>query len=216
MSTTTAASPAIVAGALSASKQVYTTAPVAVAEDAMILAWSRRSTSTNPVPAPERYRGMIVTKAALAVPADACNSKFARLLQATVHKLAEDVFVNWCKQDGNLQRAEYDGAAITVDSALAYWAEERAREQITAANIVEWLNQSATFKALPSEQVRKVWLANVPKIAAPSYKQAFDAESAAKIAARIVEADHEHAICAFILQRCANIMSAERPTADAF
>lgn len=206
MTATTANAPTT-AGQIAPSLHVFTRPPVAVREDARIVAWSRRSTEKNPVPEAERYRGIVVAASALKVPDDACASKFQRLLAATVHKLADEMFTAWCKQDGNLMKAEYDGASLDTDSVLNYWAEERQRETIDGAAITAWLKQSATLAAMEAGSAQhKAWLAIMPKLAAPGYKGALKPEQASAAILRIKDEDAEHAVCAFIMQRLTNII----------
>lgn len=190
-------------GAAVASKQVYSTPPVHLSDACMLVSWSRRSTKQNPIEASERYRGIVVDKAALAVAPDACSSKFQRLLQSTLHTLADGAFQAWATD--NMAAVEYDGAAITVDSVLSFWADKKAKETIDAAAVLAWLESSETYKNLNDAQ-RAVWKVKVPKIAAPSYKGSFTTGEAAKIVARITEADAETATGLFIVQRLNNIL----------
>ena len=189
--------------ATTASKQVFSTPPLSIAETCRLVSWSRRSTTQNPVDAANRYRGIVVESAALAIAPDACTSKFQRLLQSTIHNLADAMFQAWATD--NLPALEYDGAAITTDSVLMFWADKKSKETIDGAAILAWLEASETWKILNDKQ-RAAWKTLLPKIAAPSYRASFTVSEATKLAARIVESDGEHATGLFILQRLANIM----------
>lgn len=189
-----------------ATVQIVSVPPVKVADDEQVIAWSRRSTDKTPVPAEQRYRGIVIKRAALAVPTDAASSKFHRVLQATINDLAEAMFVAWVKD--NMHTLEYEVSRMTLDNVLTFWAEEKQRTAIDGDKIVEWLKESATLKVMP-EAKKKVWLSKIPKIAAPSYKQTFTKEQAAAIVAQIAEADVEHPAAVFVLQRANNILSQE-------
>jgi len=199
-------------GAAIASTQVYSTPLVNVAEGNTVIAWSRRSTTANPVKQEERYRAVVVSAASLAVPADACSSKFARLLQSTINGLAEGMFQNWAKD--NIQAPQYDGAPITVDNVLMHWADQKQRETIDAAAVLAWLKASATWPTLETEARQKAWEAKLPKIAAPSYKGTFSAKEAAIMIARIQEADAESPVGLFVVQRL-NIILGTADQSDA-
>ena len=216
MSAVMTATATTINGQIAPSAQIHTRPPVAITEGATIVAWARRSTEKNKISEAERYRGIVVQAASITPPADACASKFQRLLSATVAKLAEDQFTAWCKQDGNMMKAAYDGPAITVDSALMHWAEQKQRESIDGAAITAWLKQSATFAAFENDKQRAAWLTIMPKLAAPSYRQALKPDQAQTAILRIADADAEHAVCQFLMQRLSNIMTpAEDANADA-
>lgn len=185
--------------------QVVSTPPLKLAEDEHTIEWSRRSTDKNPVATSERYRGVVIKRSALAVPADACSSKFSRLLQQTVNSLADAHFTTWVKD--RMSETQIPAALLTLDSVLAYWAEEKQRTSIDGSAITAFLQQCKTFATLNAEQ-RKGWLNKLPKIAAPAYKQLFTQEQAATIVSRIVDEDTEHPAAVFIIQRCNNILNA--------
>lgn len=195
-------------GAATASLQIYSTPPLNIAAGCKILSWSRRSTDKNPVPVAERYRGVVINEQEIRIPADACLSKFHMLLQSTIIGAAEAMLTDWLKEDGNIRASEYTGQALTMDNALMYWSEKKQREQIDAKQITDWLKESATFAEL-DEAKQKIWLAKVPKIAAPTYKGSFTRNEAAAIVARIADADTDHAIAQFVITRCNAIMMAE-------
>lgn len=192
-------------GAAVASSQVFSTPPLNVADGNTVIAWSRRSTTANPVKQEERYRSVIVSTAALAVPADACSSKFARLLQSTVNGLAEGMFQAWAKD--NIQSTAYDGAAITVDNVLMHWAEQKQRETIDGAAVLTWLKASKTWAdALETEARRNAWATMLPKIAAPSYRASFSPKEASVMIARIQEEDADTPVGLFVVQRLNTIL----------
>lgn len=194
--------------------QVVSTPPAKVADFEHCIEWSRRSTDKNPVPEAQRYRAIVIPAAQLKVPDDACNSKFQRVLQSTIHELAQAFFVTKVKDD--LMKTQLDGTMFTIDNVLAFWAEEKQRASVDGDKIKSWLPTSATWKDL-SEAQRKVWLTEIPKLAAPSYQQVFSKAKAAVIVGRIKDDDLSNTIAAFILQRCNKILSAaEEANADAF
>jgi len=186
--------------------QVVSTPPSKVEEGSMVIEWSRRSTDKNPLPEAQRYRGIVIPASQLKVPDDSASSKFLRLLQGTIHDLAQALFVEKIKDQ--MEAIQIDGAAFTVDLVLAYWAEEKQRQSVDAAKITEWLKSSATFKVLNDAQ-KKGWLEKVPKIAAPSYQGIIRQGEAAAIVSRIVEEDLQHPIAIFILTRANKILSLE-------
>jgi len=214
MSTATVTQAPTVNGKNAASAHVFTRPPVALADGCHLVSWSRRSTKANPVAEAERYRGIIIEASAVTVPPDACGSKFLRLVQHTINGLADAMFTAWAKD--NIHATSYDGASITTDSVLTYWAEQRQRETIDAAAITEWLKQSATLASFDNEKQRAAWLAIMPKLAAPGYRGALKPDQASTAILRIKEEDTDHAVCAFIMQRLTNIMTpAEDANADA-
>lgn len=190
-------------GAATASLQVYSTPPVHLHESCMLVSWSRRSTKQNPVDASERYRGIVIDRSALAIAPDACSSKFQRLLQSTIHNLADSMFQGWATD--NMSTVQYDGAPITVDNVLAFWADKKQREVIDGAAVLAWLEASKTWAALTETQ-RAAWKMKLPKIAAPSYKGSFSTGEAAKIMARFDEEDADTPTGLFICQRLNNIL----------
>lgn len=186
--------------------QVSSVVPASFDERAFFLvAMDRRSTDANPCAAHERHRSILVARSALQVPPDRAHSQFYALLQSTILKLAEGMFAAWAKV--NLAATEYPSAKMTLDSVLAYWAEEKQRESIDGAKILAWLAASATLAALaPAKQA--VWKSKIPKIAAPSYRQNFSKDQALAILAQLADSDAAHACAIFIAQRCQNIIDA--------
>lgn len=169
-----------------------------------LVSWARRSTDKNPVPAHERFRGVVIPR--LLVPSDACTSKFSRLLQATIDSLADGAFTEWVRS--RMSALAVPQHLLTLDAILAFWAEEKQRATIDSEKLTAWLKQSATFAALPKERA-SVWLVKVPKIAAPSYRQNFTKGQAAAIVGAIVDADLDAPEAIFILQRCNNVLTVE-------
>lgn len=192
-------------GAAIASPQVFSTPPVNVHENCMLVSWSRRSTKQNPIETADRYRGLVIDKAALTLAPDACASKFQRLLQSTVHTLADTMFQAWATE--NMAETQYNGAPVNIDNVLMHWAEKKAREVIDAATVLTWLESSETWGKLTQPQ-QAAWKIKLPKIAAPSYKGSFTTGEAVKIIARLgeSEADADTQIGLFILQRLNNIL----------
>ena len=186
--------------------QVVSTPPAKVAEFEHVISWSRRSTDKTPVKESERYRGIVVPKSQLKVPDDAAVSKFHRLIQATIDDLADTMFRVWVAE--HMASTECDSSRFTVDNVLAFWAEERQRQLVDGAQIVEFLTKSATFKKFDAAK-KQVWLSKLPKIAAPSYKNTFTKEQAASVLAQFADDDLQHTVCAFIAQRCNNILTTE-------
>jgi hypothetical protein len=191
-------------GAAVASAQVFTVVPLHIADACMLVSWSRRATKQNPIEPGDRYRGIVVERAALAIAPDACSSKFQRLLQSSIHNLADSMFQQWAGD--NMAATQYDGAPITVDNVLSFWADRKARETIDGAAVLAWLKASKTHAALPSDQHRAKWEQVVPKIAAPAYRGSFTQDEASKIAARIVEEDADSPVGLFVLQRLSTII----------
>lgn len=186
--------------------QIISTPPLQVAETDMVVCWSRRSTEKNPVAAAERYRGVTIKRAVLAVPAEKCNSAFHALLQSTIHNLADAAFTAWVKD--KMQETQAPTSLLTLNNVLAFWAEEKQRQVIDGEKIAEWLKTSATYASL-NEQQKKGWLNKLPKIAAPSYAMAFAKEQAAAIVSKLHADDLEHPACVFVAMRCNNVISKE-------
>jgi hypothetical protein len=185
--------------------QIISTPPVGGIKDGTTLvSWSRRSTEKNPVPTAERYRGVVIPAANLALPDGATTSKFSRLLQSTIYDLAAGKFQAYITD--RMFEATMPTAVLTLDSVIAFWAEEKQRQTIDAAKITDFLKSSETIKTLP-ENTAKVWISKVPRIAAPSYKNLFSKEQAAVIISKLADADNHSPIYDFIVTRCNNIIS---------
>jgi hypothetical protein len=186
--------------------QVVSIAPAKLEDHQHVISWSRRSTDKNPVKTEERYRGIVVPAALLALPDGCTTSKFSALLQATIHDLADKKFASWAKD--NMMVTQVDASQFSLDAVIIYWAEEKKAAQVDAAKITEWLKTSKTYAALP-EQVQKVWLAKIPKIAAPSYALAFSKAQAATIVSKLHADDLDSTVAQFIATRCNNIITKE-------
>lgn len=186
--------------------QVVSVAPSTTPDHHMVLRMSRRSTKENPVKTEERYRAIIIHSAQLQLPDGATTSKFAALLQATIHDLAEKKFAAWAVE--NLSATQVDPLMFNLDTVISYWAEEKRASQIDGKKIEEWLKGSKTYEAL-SEETKKVWLAKIPKIAAPSYGGLFTKQQAATIMSKMHADDLEHTCAAFIASRCNKIITTE-------
>ena len=164
---------------------------------------SRRSTDKNPVPEHLRYRAIHVPESAMAIASDACQSKFSRLLQTTIHDLASKMFAEEIKAE---DKREVDAARYSLDGILAYWAEEKQRQQIDAEAIKAWLLASATYAGLDSKK-QKAWLELVPKLHATRYRAVLgptlekQKTAATVLLARLQDADLEHPVCMFIADR---------------
>lgn len=194
--------------------QVYTVAPKQVEDTEIVICWTGRSTKDNPLTTENRYRGFIIHAAKLAIPDGSTTSKFHTLLQTTIHRLAKDKFADALKEAPMMR--EVQEAAYSLDAVLAYYAEEQQRSVINGERIAEWLKTSATYAALDSAK-QKVWLDKVPKLAAPSYANIFNAAQAAAIIAKIADADADNEIALFIATRCTNIINkVSESNADAF
>lgn len=189
-----------------AALQVTSTPPLKVADADMVVNWSRRSTTANPVDTANRYRGVTIPRAKLAIPAEKCSSQFYMLLQSTIHGLADACFQAYIKD--RMQETTIPAHVLTLDNVLAYWAEEKQRQVVDADKIAAWLPTSETWKALNDTQ-RKAWANKLPKIAAPSYALAFTKENAAAIITKIAAEDMENPIALFIATRCTNIINKE-------
>lgn len=183
---------------------VVTVAPAKLADNEHLISWTGRSTEKNPLDATNRFRGIVVHSATLAIPDGATTSKFSKLLQETIHKLADAKFSADIKDQ--MTASTVQAAAYSLDAVLAYWAEEKQRQVIDGAKIIDWLKQSATYQALDAAK-QKVWLSIVPKMAAPSYSNIFTTAQAAAIVAKIADADTDHPIALFIATRCNNIIN---------
>lgn len=192
--------------------QVTSVAPATIPDNHTLIVMSRRSTKENPVATADRYRAIMVHSAQLALPDGATVSKFAALLQATIADLADKKFSAWAKE--NLLVTQVDPAMFNLDAVITYWAEEKRAAQIDGAKLAAWLVTSETYKAL-AESTQKIWLKEIPKMAAPSYGNIFSKSAAATIVSKINEADHEHACAQFIMARCNKIIVADS-VAEAF
>lgn len=188
------------------SVQIVSVPPVKVEDGKKLVSWSRRSTTANPVTATERFRGVLVSEAALRLPDGATTSKFERLLQSTIDSLADAKFQDYIKD--RMLETSMPAAVLTIDSVMAYWAEERQRQTIDGAKISDWLKTSATAAALTPAQ-SKAWQSKLPKLAAPSYRLNFSKTQAAAIVSKLADADLENPVCIFIATRCNNILTDE-------
>jgi len=185
---------------------VVTIAPAKLEDNTMMLAWSRRSTEANPVKTQDRYRGINVPVASLTLPDGATTSKFSALLQTTIFDLADKCFTAWVKD--NMLVTEVDATRFNLDAVIRFWAEEKRSAQIDAAKVAEWLKTSKTYEAL-TEEVKKVWLVKIPKIAAPSYTTIFTKAQAATIVSKIHPDDIDHPVANFIATRCNTVITKE-------
>jgi hypothetical protein len=191
--------------------QVVSTPPTQVAEHEMLIEWSRRSTEKNPVKDSERYRAIVIPRSLLKVADDAASSKYIRLLQTTIHDLAQSKFVESIKE--NMLSTSFDSSQLTLDLVLAYWAEERQRQMMDADKITAFLKASKTIAGM-SESVAKVWMSKIPKICAPSYKMLFSKGQAATIVSKLHDDDMMHPAAVFIATRCNAILSATEVTEE--
>ncbi len=78
---------------------ITTVVPTNLKPDHITISWARRSTEKNPVAEHERYRGIEVPAALLAIAPEDCRSKFQQLLQSTIHSLADAKFTHWLKEN---------------------------------------------------------------------------------------------------------------------
>lgn len=186
---------------------ISTVAPDSVSSPFLLIRKDQRDSKLHKVAECDRHRSILVHESALLVPASSTSSKFLSLLQATILDLAKARFEAFLK-DQPLAK-EVPAALFTIDSVLAFWAEEKASQRIDGASISSWLLASATFASLTPKS-QEVWKKELPKFAAPGYKMAFSKANAAAIIARIADADIEqsNAVCEFIMQRANNIISA--------
>jgi predicted flavoprotein YhiN len=194
-----------------ANLQVVSTPPVKIKETERVVAWKRRSTEKNPVAESERYRGVVIHADNLLIAADACTSKFHRLLQETIYSLADAAFQGYIEE--RMHEVEMPASKLSLDSVLAYWAEEKQKQTIDGEKITAWLKTSKTLAALP-KATATIWLNKVPKIAAPSYKQNFSEAQAAAMVSKLHADEIEHPVAQFIAQRCNNILSDESKEAE--
>lgn len=185
---------------------IHTIAPVQVDDADMVICWSRRSTDKNPLAAHERYRGVMVNRATLEILDGCTTSKFQKLLQSTIHGLADKKFQSLMQADGGMLLKEIPASSLSLDSVLTFWAEERTALQIDNAKLTNWLPKSATWTTLP-EGTQKVWLSKLPKIASPGYQNLFTKEQAATIISRIAPEDLEAPEAEFIVTRCSAIIN---------
>jgi len=146
-----------------------------------------RSTEKNPVAAHDRYRVAFVPEQPLLIDAGGISSKFASLVQARIHEIAQERFAALLAEEGmSLQAIE--PRMFTVDALLGYWAEERERSRITKESLLSWFAGSATAATL-SEKSRQLWQARLPGILAPLYRNAFTVNEATQIVAKLADAD---------------------------
>lgn len=190
--------------------QVYT-APTEVKPPMLAIEWKRRSTKQNPVSEQSRYRAIQIHESAIAVPKEQVSSKFYNLVQSTVHQLAEKMLA---EELGETDKREVSAGRYTLDGVLAYWAEEKRRQQINSAQITEWLKESKTYQGLTDNQ-KQAWLIVLPKMASPGYRNALDGDQqkrktkAAVILSRLHDDDLSHPACIFIVDRMQACMSDE-------
>jgi hypothetical protein len=189
-----------------ATVQIVSTPPLKVADAEIVVCWSRRSTEKNPVEVTQRYRGVVIPRAMLEVPADSVSSKFQKLLQFTIYDLADKKLTEYVKD--RMHEITMPLALLSLDSILAFWAEEKQRQSIDAEKITEWLKQSKTLAALPAA-TQKVWLVKLPKIAAPSYKLQWKQGEAAAVISKLHAEELEHPVAVFIATRCNNVLTEE-------
>lgn len=204
---------ATLTAATDAAAIVVSTPPTAVPAEGIVIAWSRRSTAANPVKQEERYRGVVVHRALLALPDGATTSKFAALLQSTIHELAQARFQAWVS-DGRMLEREMPHSVLALDNVLAYWAEEKQRATIDADKIKAWLSAAPTYAAL-TEAAKAVWMRQLPKMASPGYRNVFTKEQAATIVSKLAAEDLDHPVGVFVATRCNAIIN-EETQADAF
>jgi len=190
---------------------VSTVEPAEVPAGFILIAARQRSSKERTVEASQRFRGILVPEAAILPPMEACHSKFRSILVHQIQKLAEKKLAAAWK-DGDPKAVQ--AAAYTLDSVLAYFAEQKQRASVDGAAITAWLNAGTTLATL-NEAQRKTWLAKLPKMASPGYKGILTAEQAATVAQRITDEDAAHPVGTFLMQRLAAIMEATS-TADAF
>lgn len=146
-----------------------------------------RSTQQNPVDASNRYRVAFVPEQPLLIAQDGVSSKFAALVQARIHDIAQERFAALLAEEGmSLQALE--PRMFTVDALLSYWAEERDRSRITKESLLAWFDSSATAASL-SEKGRQLWRTRLPGILAPMYRNAFTSNEATQIVAKLADAD---------------------------
>lgn len=189
--------------------QVFTT-PQEVKAPMLAIEWRRRSTKQNPIAEANRYRAILVNEAAVTIAPSDCASKFAKLLQSTIHDLASKMLAD---ELGETDKREVQAARYTINGIMAHWAEEKKRQTIDAAAITEWLKQSKTFASLNANQ-QTAWLTAMPKMAAPAYRNCLGSGDRGKAAAavalsRLHADDTDNAVCQFLAERLGNIMSAE-------
>lgn len=186
--------------------QVVSVAPAKLEDNTMLVSWSRRSTEKNPVKTEERFRGIVVPTASLALPDGATTSKFSALLQSVIYDLADKKFAKWAID--NMLVSEVDPTQFSLDAVIAYWAEEKKASQMDGAKITDWLKASKTLAALP-EAAQKVWLSRLPKIAAPGYVNLFSQKDAASLVSKLHPEDLDHPAAVFVVTRCNTIISRE-------
>lgn len=192
--------------------QIVSVAPATTPENHTTVSWIRRSTATNPVATEQRYRGVTIHSSLLQIPDGSTTSKFSTLLQNTIYDLAAAKFQDYIKE--RMHETTMPEAVLSLDSVLAFWAEEKQRQTVDAEKITAWLKGSETLAALPAN-AQTVWLTKLPKIAAPSYRNLFTKAQAAAIVSKIADSDLESPIAAFIANRC-NVIIADVSMADAF
>ena len=184
--------------------QVISTPPAEVSKDSQLISWSRRSTEKNPVPAAQRFRGVIQPVSVLTLPDGSTTSKFSRLLQNTINDLADARFTAWVKD--NMHAAEMPASFTSMDSILAFYSEEKQRQTIDGDKLAAWLKTSKTVAALPAA-TQKSWLEKLPKMAAPGFANIFTRDQAATIISRFDESECDAPEAAFIITRCNTIIN---------
>lgn len=185
--------------------QVISTPPAKLEDGMQLVSWSRRSTEKNPVDAANRFRGVVQSASVLQLPDGSTTSKFSKLLQNTINELADARFTAWVKD--NMMATAMPASFTSMDSVLAFYAEEKQRAVMDGAKILTWLKASPTFAAL-NEKQQKSWLEKMPKMAAPSYAGLFSRENAATVISRIHADDLEAPEAMFIMERCNKIINA--------
>lgn len=184
--------------------QVLSTPPAEVAKDMQLISWSRRSTEKNPVPAAQRFRGVVQAIGVLTLPDGSTTSKFSKLLQNTINDLADARFTAWVKD--NMHATEMPASFTSMDSILAFYSEEKQRQTIDGDKLAAWLKTSKTVAALAAN-LQKSWLEKLPKMAAPGFANIFTRDQAATIVSKIHEDEVDAPEAAFIITRCNTIIN---------
>jgi hypothetical protein len=195
------------AAASATTAQVFTADTVTPVGTHKLVKGSRASKGKE-VPESERVRIAFVPEGPLLIDAGAVPTKYAQLLQDTIHDLAKARFVAMLKQAPLLR--EIPIAAFTISALLEWTNAERESSKVTKPAILEWLKTSETLKAL-SLAKQTVWLAKIPQLALGTdlVLAAFTHQQAASIISQLSDADCEHAIGQFILARCNLILETE-------
>lgn len=183
---------------------ISTAAPTSIPAGFLPVAWTRRSTTQNPVIDADRYRGILVPDSFLIVPVADCASHFHSLLTASMRDLADARLTSILKESPSVRSVLAD--SFKLRSLLAWAAEERKRATIDGKQITDWLLASETIKGL-SDKSAVTWKTYLPKLAAPTYRQIFKPEQAATILSRIADSDLSHPVVIFLCERLNNIVT---------